>query len=168
MLKRLSLSTSKLHSLTVGLCQVAASSQDSVGSIVRRARIAKDLELEQVTVPVGVLLAIFLSPVQTDCLPQVCEEGREIFDNKSVFLLVSYWKAARSLASKDFCLYSSEMNSAVEMNAALVFDTQHREGVSLHSGGAISACVLSRSFPAYLATYKAPTNEHFSVHADYS
>lgn len=158
MLKRLSLSTSKLNSLAIGLRQIAASSQDSVGRIIRRTRIAKDLELEQVTVPIGVLLVIFES--RPDCLPQVCEEGREICDNKSVFLLVSYWKAARSLASKDFCLYSSEMNFVVipifffyrhilgtcfcndESYSGLVFDSQHREGVSLHSGGVVSACVL--------------------------
>ncbi|XP_035186682.1 delta-1-pyrroline-5-carboxylate synthase isoform X7 [Oxyura jamaicensis] len=69
LLKRLSLSTSKLNSLAIGLRQIAASSQDSVGRIIRRTRIAKDLELEQVTVPIGVLLVIFES--RPDCLPQV-------------------------------------------------------------------------------------------------
>ncbi|XP_061492345.1 delta-1-pyrroline-5-carboxylate synthase isoform X3 [Rhineura floridana] len=69
LLKRLSLSTSKLNSLAIGLRQIAASSQDSVGRILRRTRIAKDLELEQVTVPIGVLLVIFES--RPDCLPQV-------------------------------------------------------------------------------------------------
>uniref|UniRef100_A0A803T5W6 Delta-1-pyrroline-5-carboxylate synthase n=1 Tax=Anolis carolinensis TaxID=28377 RepID=A0A803T5W6_ANOCA len=69
LLKRLSLSTSKLNSLAIGLRQIAASSQDSVGRVLRRTRIAKDLELEQVTVPIGVLLVIFES--RPDCLPQV-------------------------------------------------------------------------------------------------
>ncbi|XP_072195566.1 delta-1-pyrroline-5-carboxylate synthase isoform X4 [Excalfactoria chinensis] len=69
LLKRLSLSASKLNSLAIGLRQIAASSQDSVGRIIRRTRIAKDLELEQVTVPIGVLLVIFES--RPDCLPQV-------------------------------------------------------------------------------------------------
>ncbi|XP_039212932.1 delta-1-pyrroline-5-carboxylate synthase isoform X3 [Crotalus tigris] len=69
LLKRLSLSTSKLNSLAIGLRQIAASSQDSVGRVLRKTRIAKDLELEQVTVPIGVLLVIFES--RPDCLPQV-------------------------------------------------------------------------------------------------
>ncbi|KAI1236082.1 Delta-1-pyrroline-5-carboxylate synthase, partial [Lamprotornis superbus] len=68
LLKRLSLSTSKLNSLAIGLRQIAASSQDSVGRVIRRTRIAKDLDLEQVTVPIGVLLVIFES--RPDCLPQ--------------------------------------------------------------------------------------------------
>lgn len=94
MLKRLSLSTSKLNSLAIGLRQIAASSQDSVGRVIRRTRIAKDLDLEQVTVPIGVLLVIFES--RPDCLPQVCKEGRL---HCWVFLLASKQDAKESTVS---------------------------------------------------------------------
>uniref|UniRef100_A0A3Q0T9T5 Delta-1-pyrroline-5-carboxylate synthase n=1 Tax=Amphilophus citrinellus TaxID=61819 RepID=A0A3Q0T9T5_AMPCI len=69
MLKRLSLSPAKLNSLAVGLRQIAVAAQDSVGRVVRRTRVAHDLELEQITVPIGVLLVIF--EARPDCLPQV-------------------------------------------------------------------------------------------------
>ncbi|RXM96154.1 Delta-1-pyrroline-5-carboxylate synthase [Acipenser ruthenus] len=69
LLKRLSLSPSKLNSLSIGLRQIAVSSQDSVGRVIRHTRIANNLELEQITVPIGVLLVIFES--RPDCLPQV-------------------------------------------------------------------------------------------------
>ncbi|XP_056153147.1 delta-1-pyrroline-5-carboxylate synthase [Lampris incognitus] len=69
MLKRLSLSTSKLNSLAIGLRQIAVAAQDSVGRVLRRTRVAHNLELEQITVPIGVLLVIF--EARPDCLPQV-------------------------------------------------------------------------------------------------
>ncbi|KAM4524063.1 delta-1-pyrroline-5-carboxylate synthase [Odontesthes bonariensis] len=69
MLKRLSLSPAKLNSLAVGLRQIAVAAQDSVGRVLRRTRVAHNLELEQITIPIGVLLVIF--EARPDCLPQV-------------------------------------------------------------------------------------------------
>ncbi|MEQ2184263.1 hypothetical protein GOODEAATRI_006020, partial [Goodea atripinnis] len=69
MLKRLSLSLEKLNSLAVGLRQIATAARDNIGRVVRRTRVAQSLELEQVTVPIGVLLVIF--EARPDCLPQV-------------------------------------------------------------------------------------------------
>lgn len=69
MLKRLSLSPAKLNSLAIGLRQISVAAQDSVGRVLRRTRVAHNLELEQITVPIGVLLVIF--EARPDCLPQV-------------------------------------------------------------------------------------------------
>ncbi|XP_035606547.1 delta-1-pyrroline-5-carboxylate synthase-like isoform X2 [Oncorhynchus keta] len=69
LLNRLSLSPAKLNSLAIGLRQIALASQDSVGKVLRRTRVAHNLELEQITVPIGVLLVIF--EARPDCLPQV-------------------------------------------------------------------------------------------------
>lgn len=69
LLSRLSLTPSKLKSLSAGLRQIADSSLNNVGRVVRRTRLAVDLELRQITVPIGVLLVIFES--RPDSLPQV-------------------------------------------------------------------------------------------------
>ncbi|KAM8877869.1 delta-1-pyrroline-5-carboxylate synthase isoform 2-T2 [Synchiropus picturatus] len=69
MLKRLCLSPAKLNSLATGVRQIAVAAQDSVGRVLRRTRVAHNLELEQITVPIGVLLVIF--EARPDCLPQV-------------------------------------------------------------------------------------------------
>ncbi|XP_077866066.1 delta-1-pyrroline-5-carboxylate synthase [Saccoglossus kowalevskii] len=69
MLARLSLSPTKLRSLSDGLRQIAASSHNNVGRIVKKTKIADGMELTQETVPIGVLLVIFES--RPDALPQV-------------------------------------------------------------------------------------------------
>ncbi|XP_077595037.1 delta-1-pyrroline-5-carboxylate synthase [Stigmatopora nigra] len=69
LLARLSLSPAKLDSLASGLRQVALAALDCVGRVVRKTRVAHKLELEQITVPIGVILIIFEG--RPDCLPQV-------------------------------------------------------------------------------------------------
>jgi len=69
MIARLALSPSKLKALSAGLLQIAESSLNIVGKVVRRTKVSETLDLVQKTVPIGVLMVIFES--RPDALPQV-------------------------------------------------------------------------------------------------
>ncbi|KAK5650172.1 hypothetical protein RI129_001201 [Pyrocoelia pectoralis] len=69
LLSRLSLTPAKLKDLSIGLKQIADSSSNIVGRVLRRTTLSDGLLLKQITVPIGVLLVIFES--RPDTLPQV-------------------------------------------------------------------------------------------------
>merc|ERR1719510_2446494 len=69
MFSRLALSPNKIASLADGMRQIAMSSHDNVGRVLRRTKVSDTLDLVQKTVPIGVLMVIFES--RPDALPQV-------------------------------------------------------------------------------------------------
>lgn len=69
LLSRLSLTPQKLRGLSAGLKQIAESSHNIVGRVLRHTKVADGLTLKQITVPIGVLLVIFES--RPDSLPQI-------------------------------------------------------------------------------------------------
>jgi len=69
MYDRLILTRAKLENLAQGLNQIADSSHENVGRVIRRTKISETVEVVQKTVPIGVLMIIFES--RPDALPQV-------------------------------------------------------------------------------------------------
>ncbi|CAD5118223.1 DgyrCDS6945 [Dimorphilus gyrociliatus] len=69
LISRLVLSPNKLANLSGGLRQIAATSNNIVGRVLKRTELSQGMTLEQVSVPIGVLLIIYES--RPDCLPQI-------------------------------------------------------------------------------------------------
>ena len=69
MYSRLAINEQKINALATGLRQIADTSFNNVGKIVRRTKISETMNLVQKTVPIGVLMVIFES--RPDALPQV-------------------------------------------------------------------------------------------------
>ncbi|KAA0201787.1 hypothetical protein HAZT_HAZT006714 [Hyalella azteca] len=69
MISRLALSPTKIKYLSDGLKQIAQDSKNTLNRVMQRTKIAENVFLKKITVPIGVLLVIFES--RPDCLPQV-------------------------------------------------------------------------------------------------
>ncbi len=68
LLKRLKLTSEKIHVLADGIVSLA-NMKEPIGRCLSKMEISPGLELEQVTAPIGVLMIIFES--RPDCLPQI-------------------------------------------------------------------------------------------------
>ena len=68
MISRLALTPLKLKVLSEGLRQIANNSYNLLGKTLKATQVAEDLELRQITVPIGVIMVIFES--RPDALPQ--------------------------------------------------------------------------------------------------
>ncbi|KAL9657725.1 hypothetical protein ABK040_005076 [Willaertia magna] len=68
LIKRLKLTSDKIETLSKGILQISEMSEP-IGNVVRQSNISETLFLQQITVPIGVLLIIFES--RPDVLPQI-------------------------------------------------------------------------------------------------
>lgn len=122
LLSRLALSSSKIKTLADGLKQIADDSFDNVGRLIKATRLSDNLELNQVTVPIGVLMVIFES--RPDALPQVAalaiatanglllKGGKEAYhSNNYLFSLV---QEALSIHGADGCPHATALISTRE------------------------------------------------------
>ena len=67
-MSRLSLNEKKIDTLVEGMKQIAANT-NILGKVLKCTKLSEDMMLQQITVPIGVLLVIFES--RPDSLPQV-------------------------------------------------------------------------------------------------
>ncbi|XP_022669735.1 delta-1-pyrroline-5-carboxylate synthase-like isoform X2 [Varroa destructor] len=126
LLSRLVLTLSKLENLADGLRSIAIQCEEKgiLGKTLRRTLLADGLELQQITVPIGVLLVIFES--RPDCLPQIAslaiatgnglllKGGKEALNsNRALFVLVQ--EALASISAQGAVALVSEREDVDEL-----------------------------------------------------
>ena len=79
-MSRLSINEKKLRTLADGMKQIAENT-NILGKVLKCTKLTDDLILQQVTVPIGVLMVIFES--RPDSLPQVINK---ITNNKCILI----------------------------------------------------------------------------------